>query len=90
MDKFLNRKNAESELNPGQNPDSHEDPSMSGGKKKAKTVTFSEVSGAFFTFSAGGVPWGFSMKETCLGSKEVEKHWPRLYYAELREHTLMD
>ncbi|XP_041440683.1 zinc finger BED domain-containing protein 5-like [Xenopus laevis] len=39
MDKFLKRKNADSELDPG------EGPSMSGGQKKAKTVTSSKVSG---------------------------------------------
>ena len=44
MDKFLKRKNADSELDPGQNPDPDESPNMSGGQKKAKT--FSKVSGA--------------------------------------------
>ena len=44
MDKFLKRKNADSELDPGQNPDPDEGPNMSGGQKKAKTS--SKVSGA--------------------------------------------
>ena len=44
MDKFLKRKNADSELDPGQNPDPDESPNMNGGQKKAKT--FSKVSGA--------------------------------------------
>lgn len=44
MDKFLKRKNADSELDPGQNPDPDEGPSMIGGQKKAKTS--SKVSGA--------------------------------------------
>lgn len=44
MDEFLKRKNADSELDPGQNPDPDEGPSMSGGQKKAKTS--SKVSGA--------------------------------------------
>ncbi|XP_041421563.1 zinc finger BED domain-containing protein 5-like [Xenopus laevis] len=39
MDTFLKRKNADSELDPD------EGPSMSGGQKKAKTVTSSKVSG---------------------------------------------
>lgn len=34
------------DLDPGQNPDPDEGPSMSGGQKKAKTVTSSKVSGA--------------------------------------------
>uniref|UniRef100_A0A674MRG2 Uncharacterized protein n=1 Tax=Takifugu rubripes TaxID=31033 RepID=A0A674MRG2_TAKRU len=46
MDKFLKRKNSGSELDPGQNPDPDEGPSMNGGQKKAKTVTSSKVSGA--------------------------------------------
>lgn len=46
MDRFFKRKNAGSELEPGQNPDPDEGPSMSGGQKKAKTVTSSKVSRA--------------------------------------------
>lgn len=44
MEKFLKRKDANSELDPGQNFDPDEGPSMSGGPKKAKTVSSSKVS----------------------------------------------
>ena len=62
MDMFLNNQNAVlSELSLKQNSDSDKSPSMNGGQKKARTVTFSKVSRfcASFTFSAGGVPWDF-------------------------------
>ena len=44
MEKFLKRKNANSELDPGQNSDPDEGPYMSGGLKKAKTGSSSKVS----------------------------------------------
>ena len=37
MDKFLKRKNANSVLDPGQNPDPDEGPGISAGRKKSKT-----------------------------------------------------
>ena len=44
MEKFVNRKNDNSELDPGQNSDPDKGPSTSGGQKKAKTGSSSKVS----------------------------------------------
>lgn len=48
MEKFLKRKNANSELDPGQNSDPNEGPSMSGSQKVAKMLTFRQY-GFIFT-----------------------------------------
>ena len=71
---FFKRRNADSELDSGRNPDSDESPSTSGGQKKAKTVTSSKVSGAFLHFLLVVCRGIFSVEETCFGSKKVDKH----------------
>ena len=75
MDMFLKTKSTDTEVDPGLNPDSDEGPSMNGGQRKTNTVTSSKVSGAFFKISASDCCGIFLWKKTCLGSKEVEKHW---------------
>ena len=47
MEKFLKRKNANSELGPGQNSDPDEGPSMTGGQKKANTVSSRQYSESY-------------------------------------------
>ena len=65
MDKLLKRKNTDSELDPVQNSDPDEGPSMSGGQKKAETVTYGKVTGVFFfTFQLVACRGIFAMKET--------------------------
>ena len=59
MEKFLKRKNANFKLDPGQNSDPDEGPSMSGGQKKAKTVSSSKVSGAR-QYSESYLSFGFT------------------------------
>ena len=52
MEKFLKRKNADTVLDPGQNPGPNEDPSMSRGEKKAKRRQYNENYLSFeFTFT---------------------------------------
>ena len=52
MEKFLKRKNADTVLDPGQNPGPNEGPSMSGGEKKAKRREYNENYLSFgFTFT---------------------------------------
>ena len=48
MDKYLKRKSTNSELGPGQNSDPDEFTSMSGGEKKAKTVSSRQYSESYF------------------------------------------
>lgn len=49
MDKYLKRKTADSELGPGQNSNP-EEPSTSGGQKKAKTVSSRQYSKSYVSF----------------------------------------
>ena len=52
MEKFLKRKNADTVLDPGQNPGPNEGPSMSGDEKKAKRRQYNENYHSFgFTFT---------------------------------------
>jgi len=50
MDKYLKRKNEDSELGPGQNSNPDEESNMSGGQKKAKTVSSRKYSETYLLF----------------------------------------
>lgn len=50
MEKFLRRENANAEQGPGQNSDTDEGPSMSGQKKKDKTVSSRQYSKGYLSF----------------------------------------
>ena len=50
MDKYLKIKSTNSELDPGQNSDTDECTSMSGGEKKAKTVSSRQDSESYLSF----------------------------------------
>ena len=71
VDKFLKRKNADFEIDLGQNPDLDECPSISGGQKKAKMVTSGKVSGGLSHFQLEVYCGIFTMKEMFLGSNKV-------------------
>ncbi|KAJ0003693.1 hypothetical protein NQD34_008791 [Periophthalmus magnuspinnatus] len=60
MVRVMERKDANSEPDPGQNSDPDEGPSMSGDQKKAKTVSSSKTSGAR-QYSESYISFGFTL-----------------------------
>ena len=98
MDKYLERKSTNSELGPGQNSDPDECTSMSGGEKKAKTVSSRQYSESYlslgFTFTRGtdatdsimlGV-WG-KVVQQCHGPKQT-RHLQTKHPSLQQEHGL--
>ncbi|XP_061696977.1 coiled-coil domain-containing protein 89 isoform X2 [Syngnathoides biaculeatus] len=96
MEKFLKRTTANSELRPGQDSDPDEDPSMSGGKKKAKTALAEKTTGEeIFRVTSeyldqGGLTWENWTSVCTDGAAAMVGRTKGFDFGEVRYRTRMD